>query len=205
MRKIILASGSPRRQELLKKMGLEFDVVVSNFDEKLNDSRPVEEVAKELALGKAREVASRYPDALVIGSDTIAVLDGVQLGKQPNVMAAKQLLRELSGQIQEIYTAVALVCSETGFEDVRVAKSAIVFAVYGDYAINKYLATNDWQDKAAATAIQSPATPPVDHIQGDYDTILGLSTNLLAAMLTEQAIEATPYHPEHPYLQKRLA
>lgn len=189
MRKIILASGSPRRKELLAAMGIDFEVVPSNYDEQLDDGRPVEEVAKELALGKALEVAERHPEALVIGSDTIAVLNGRQLGKQPDAEAAKKLLRELSGQTEEVYTAVALVCRATGLQDVRVDKAAIIFAKYDDAAIDRFLASGAWQDKAAAAAIQHPLSPPVDHIEGDYDTILGLSTKLVAAMLKDAKLQ----------------
>ncbi len=192
MRKIILASTSPRRRELLKLMGLVFEIVPSDFEEYLDENRPVQELAKELALGKALAVAKQHPDALVIGSDTIPTLHGRQLGKFPDPKAARELLRQLSGQSQEIFTSVALVCAQTGLQEVGVAESAIIFAPYGDEVIDRYLATNDWQDKAAATAIQSPASPPVDHIEGDFDTILGLSTRLLAKMLARQGIQAKP-------------
>ncbi len=192
MRKIILASASPRRRELLKLMGLEFTVVPSNFGEYLDDQRSAEDVAKELALGKALDVAKRFPDALIVSSDTIPTLHGRQLGKFPKRVDAQALLRELSGQPEVVFSSVALVCLEMGLQEVAVAKSAIVFATYDDEVIDKYLATNDWQDKAAATAIQSPASPPVDRIEGDFDTILGLSTMLLADMLSRQGIHAKP-------------
>jgi septum formation protein len=192
MRKIILASNSPRRRELLKLMGLEFEVVPSNFDEYLDENRSVQEIAKELALGKALDVAKRYPEALVIGADTIPTLHGRQLGKFPEPEAARELLRQLSGQAEEVFSSIALVCVETGFQEVNVAKSAIVFAPYTEEAIDTLLATEHWQDKAAATAIQSPASPPVDHIEGDFDTVLGLSTRLLSEMLKLHGIDAKP-------------
>jgi septum formation protein len=198
MRQILLASGSPRRRELIDHMGIMYKVVPSAFDEWLDDDRTVEDMAKELGLGKALDVAKRHPEALVIGSDTIVTLHGKQLGKQPDVTTTKRLLRKMSGQTVEVITSVALVCEATGLREVAVDRAAIVYAQYDDAAIDAFLATNDWQDKAGATAVQSPHSPAVDHIKGDYDTVLGLSTRLLARMLTEQGVEANEYHPIAP-------
>lgn len=198
MRQIILASGSPRRRELLEQMGLQFTVIPSDFEEWLDDTRDPAEMAKELALGKARDVARRYPEALVIGSDTVAMLDGRQLGKQPDEAAARKLLREMSGAIQEIVTSVALVCQATGLAEVRADRAVIVFEAYGEAEIDRYLQYGAWQDKAAATAIQDEFTVPVAYIEGDYDTILGLSTRLVAEMLRAQGIDAQPAKPRLP-------
>jgi septum formation protein len=189
MRKIILASGSPRRQQLLTQAGITFTAVPSDFEEWLDDSRPVEDMACELALGKARAVARQHPDALVIGSDTIVTLHGRQLGKQPDAATTRTLLREMSGQSVEVVTAVALVCKETGLEEAEVARGAIVYAEYGDDAIDRFLASNEWQDKAGATAIQSPHTPPIDHLEGDPETTLGLPTALLRKMLERHDVK----------------
>lgn len=186
MRKIILASSSSRRQALLTKMGIDFRSVPSDFEEWLDDDYSVEDVAKELALGKALAVAERYPDALVIGSDTIVTLHGKQLGKQPDAETARKLLRKMSGQSIEVITAVALVCKQSGLCESEIARAAIVYAEYDDKAIEAFLASNEWQDKAGATAVQSSSTPPIDHIEGDLDTILGLPTALLKQMLERE-------------------
>jgi septum formation protein len=189
MRRIILASGSPRRKELVSKMGFAFECIPSNFDEQLDDSRSMEEVAKELGLGKALDVARSHPDALVIGADTIVMLDGKQLGKQTDLEATKKLLRQMSGKRVEVISSVALVCLETGLQEVGVSHGAIVYAAYDDAAIDAFLASNEWQDKAGATAVQSPHTPPIDHTEGDYETILGLSTRLLQSMLDKHHLQ----------------
>ncbi len=196
MRQIILASGSPRRQELVAQMGIAFTVATSNFEEWLDDNRPVEEMAQELALGKAMDVAKRHREALVIGCDTIVTLDGRQLGKQPDIETARRLLREMSGQRVEVFSAVSLVCEEAGLQETGMARAAIVYGTYGDAEIDRFLASNEWQDKAGATSVQSPLTPPVDHIEGGYDTVLGLSTKLLAEMLGRQGVKAKPVHSE---------
>lgn len=205
MRQIILASGSPRRHELVSQMGIVFTVVSSNFDEQLDDARTAEEVAMELGLGKALDVARHHPEAIIIGSDTIVTLEGKQLGKQPDAVAAKKLLQQMSGQTVDVISSVALVCAATGLKEVQIARAAIVFAPYGDAAIDIFLATTEWQDKAGATAVQSPHSPPVDHIKGDYDTILGLSTGLLAHMLAGQGITAKPATPQPIVAQKPFA
>src|SRR4051794_8545283 len=96
--RIILASQSPRRRELLAGMGVEFDVIPSKFDEKLDDGRPADEVAVELAYGKAEDVARDHPDCIVIGSDTIVTIDGKQLGKPLGAADAKRMIRNLSGR-----------------------------------------------------------------------------------------------------------
>lgn len=205
MRKILLASASPRRKELMTLMGLTFDCVPSEFEEKLDGGRSPEAVAKELGLGKALDVAQKYPDALVVGSDVIVVFEGEQLGKQPDAAAARRLLRRVSGQRVEVVTSVALVCRETGLAQAETDKAAIVYAPYDDAAIDAFLATNDWQDKAGAMAIQSPFSPPVNHIEGDYDTILGLSTRLLCEMLAAQGVSCRPADLVPPYSVRQLA
>jgi septum formation protein len=186
-------------------MGLDFTAAPSNFEEYLDDSRAAEDIAQELALGKALEIASRFPDALVIGSDSVVTLHGRQLGKQPDAETARKLLREMSGQRIDVFCAIALVCKSTGLQKTAIGKAAIVYEKYTDEQIETFLATDEWQDKAGATAVQSESTPPVDHIQGDYDTILGISTSLLAKMLAEQGVEAAAYHPQHLHKYRQLA
>src|ERR1700729_4019 len=104
MYKIILASQSPRRRDLLTKMGLTYQIIPSNFDEKLEDSRSPEEVAIELALGKAMAVAKANPDSIVIGSDTIVTVGGRQLEKPHDKAEARQMLKLLSGTFNEVST-----------------------------------------------------------------------------------------------------
>ena len=205
VRKIILASGSPRRRELVAQMGFAFECIPSDFDEQLDDSRSMEEVARELGLGKALDVAERYPDAFVIGSDTIAMLDGKQLGKLPDAATAKELLRQMSGKRVDVISSVALVCKDLGIQMVEADRAAIVYAEYDDDVIDRWLAANEWQDKAGATGIQSPATPPVDHIEGDYDTILGLSTRLLHELLAAQGVDSRIVRPATQHKQRPLA
>lgn len=199
MRKIILASESPRRLELLTQMGVPFETVRSDYHEQLDESRDVVQVAEELGLGKARAVAAKHPDALVIGSDTIVSFKGKQLGKQPDGMTARKLLNAMSGQSIAVTTSVALVCIATGLQEVRSETANVVFGAYSEATIDKYLQSDDWQDKAGAVAIQSPSWPAVDHIEGSYATVLGLATTTLATMLQAQGVVATAAEPPAPW------
>jgi septum formation protein len=197
-RQIILASSSPRRKELLTQMGVQFTTITSDFDEYLDHSRPPAEVAKELGLGKARVVAEKYPEALVIGSDTIVTINGVQLGKAEDIEEARRWLKDQSGHEALVTTSVVLVCKALGLEEARADESTVHFKPYDQALHEAYLQTHNWADKAGAWGIQSGAAPLIEYIQGDYDTILGLSTRVLAELLEAQGIEARVLHPEPP-------
>lgn len=188
MKKIILASQSPRRKELLAKMGVEFEVIPSNFDELLDDSRMPQEVAKELALGKAREVAKKYPDAIVIGSDTIVEIDGHQLEKPIDEADAKNMLRELSGRSSNVISSMAVLCEGKNVEIVDSDTARVYFKPFDEVAVDAYIATGDTVDKAGAYGIQSGAAPLISHVSGNYDTIVGLPTTLLARALNSLGV-----------------
>jgi len=183
MRRIILASQSPRRKELLTMMGLEFEVIPSDFYEELDDSRSPEEVAKELGLGKAMVVARQYPDALVIGSDSIVTINGRQLAKAADIAEARLMLRDVTLHPNQVTSSLAVVCLEDGFESVQAENTWAYFKPYSEQAVEAYLATGDYKDKAGAYGIQSGAAPLIDHIQGNADTIIGMPTHLLAPIL----------------------
>lgn len=200
--KIILASQSPRRSELLAQMGVEFDVVPSNFDEQLDDSRTPEEVAVELALGKAHEVAARYPDALVIGSDTIVELEGMQLEKPKDSMDAKRILTMLSGKKNTVFTSLAIVCLAQEIEIVSADATDVYFNPFNEAAIDAYIATGDSMDKAGAYGIQSGAAVLIDHIEGDYDTVVGLPTRELSRLLQELGFASKSVLLDSPVPQK---
>lgn len=190
MRKIILASGSPRRKELLEMMGLVFDVVPSGYDEWLDDAKDTRDVAIELGLGKVREVAKRYPEAIVIGGDTIVTIDGKQLGKANDVAEARAMLRDLAGKAHSVTTSVVVVCLAENFEYASADETKVVFKPYDERLVEIYLASGDWHDKAAAYGIQSGAGPLVDHTEGDIETIIGLPTRLLIEPLAHLGVAA---------------
>lgn len=204
MSKIILASQSPRRNKLLSEMGVSFTVVPSHFDEKLDESRDAATVAKELALGKAKAVAREHPDAIVIGSDTIVAVNGRQMEKPLDLENARELLSALAGNESTVSTGVAVVYMAAGVETVDVATTKVFFKPESDEVVKlreQYLATGDWHDKAGAYGIQSGASVLIESIEGDYDTVVGLPTRLLAAILNDLRIDAKAVVEEAPVPQ----
>jgi septum formation protein len=204
MNRIILASQSPRRRDLLEKMGVQFTAIPSKFDEHLDESRDAEDVAQELALGKALAVAQDYPDDYVIGSDLVVAINGRQMEKPVDIHDAREMLIALCGGESTVSTGVVVVNLAKGIQKVGVASTKVHF--YPDSeAMTKlretYLATGDWKDKAAGYGIQSGAAPLIEYIDGDYDTIVGLPTRLLAQFLTELGIPAKPVFEAPPVRQ----
>lgn len=196
--KIILASLSPRRKSLLQQMGLVFEVVPSNFKEQVDSNRPPDQVAKELAFGKAMAVARQNPDALVIGSDTIVTVNGKQLEKPLDRPDATRMLGLLGGQANTVTTGIVVIGLSAGIELVESDSTTVYFRPYNKQLIDEYVATGDPLDKAGAYGIQSGAAPLISHIEGYYDTVVGLPTNLLSKMLASLGVSATPVTLESP-------
>lgn len=192
MRQIILASGSPRRKELLELMGLTFTIVPSDFEEWLDDTLDTRDVAITLGLGKARAVAVQYPEAIVIGSDTIVTVDGKQLGKAANDEEARAMLRLLSEHPSTVTTSVAVICLAEGYEHADSDTAKVFFKPYDEAESEKYIATQDYRDKAGAYGIQTGAAPLVDYISGDPTTIIGLPVSLVSAELEKFGISTKP-------------
>lgn len=170
---LILASGSPRRKELLARTGRTFRVVVSDADEIApKDMVPVD-VAMHNARAKALAVASGQPaSATVIGADTIVVLDGRIFGKPVDEHDAHRMLRELSGKTHQVITGVAL--AHEGNCETFAEVTDVCFRELSDAEITAYVATGEPLDKAGAYGIQGAAGAFVDHIEGDYDNVVGL-------------------------------
>jgi len=201
MPSVILASQSPRRRELLHDMGVKFDVIPSNFQEALDESRDAALVAKELALGKALDVARQHPEAIVIGSDTIVAINGRQMEKPIDIEDAREMLIALSKGESTVSTGVAVVCLARGIQLTDVMTSRVFFkpdspAVTA--AREVYLASDDWHDKAGGYGIQSGAAPLIAGIDGAYDAIIGLPTELLARMLRTFDITASATNLQSP-------
>lgn len=191
MKKIILASQSPRRKQLLTAMGVEFETIPSGFDEYLDDNRDPELVANELALGKALEIAKRFPDAYVIGSDTIVTIDGRQLAKPESDEEAIEMLKSLAGKPNYVTTGVAVICVNDNVRLTQAATAAVFFKEYDEAAAKAYVATGDPFDKAGGYAIQHPLCKEmIEKLEGDHDIIIGFPTKVVATLLNECGIEA---------------
>ena len=177
MRKIILASKSPRRKELLEKCGIAFACMPMDTDESLEEGNTLEEKIRLLSERKAEARLAVNPDAVVIGSDTIVTLDGEILGKPADHEDAKRMLRELSGRTHQVITGVCIVSSKRKYSDVSV--SDVTFAPLSEEEIDGYVSSGECDDKAGAYAIQGIGGRFITHISGDYYAIMGLPLNLV--------------------------
>ncbi|MBK9246824.1 MAG: septum formation inhibitor Maf [Ignavibacteria bacterium] len=179
---LILASTSPRRKHLLEQIGLQFSVQPSDVDESLittDGAEPVEFVTR-LALLKAQDVASRiHNQSIVIGADTIVVLNGQILGKPLDAHDAIRMLQSLSGNTHTVYTGIALIDSLTYRKVTAVQQTKVTFRLLNDSEIKDYVATGSPLDKAGSYGIQDDfGAVFVSHIEGCYYTIVGLPLEL---------------------------
>lgn len=188
--RLILASGSPRRRELLARLGVEFSVLPSDADEQLDDKREPEVVAVELARMKALSVANRFPDAVVVGSDTIVTVNGRQLGKPVDRTDARRMWRLVTAAPNKITTSVAVFCLSRHYEFTAFDNAFVMFKPYDEAAVEAYLATGDYTDKAGAWSIQQARHLMAD-LQGDEETIVGLPLRLLIQPLEANGFKVT--------------
>jgi len=179
--RIILASASPRREELLRSLGLDFQVVPSEAVE--HDEHPVSprDLALHNAQLKARDVAAQHPDALVIGADTIVVLASQVYGKPRDVDEARHMLRNLSGRSHCVITGVCLI---HGVERSFLVETWVQFRELSEADIERYVAAVNTLDKAGAYAVQE-GPPIVATVEGSYSNVVGLPLERLVAELRE--------------------
>ncbi len=187
--RLLLASTSPRRRELLGLLGLPFDVIASRYDEDSlsPDGLTPPDYVTRLAHGKASEVAARTEgDALVIGADTTVILDGETLNKPADAEDARRMLRLLSGRTHQVYTGLCLIAVQNGAVggvQTDHAVTDVTFDTLTDETIAAYVATGEPLDKAGAYGIQGKALSFIPGIQGDYFNVVGLPVFLLCKML----------------------
>ncbi len=181
---VVLASQSPRRRELLALLGLPFTVAVSTKPEEAQKGLAPAALAETLAEHKARDVAERFPNACVIGADTIVVLaDGTVLGKPRDEADAARMLALLQGRTHRVYTGLALY---TGGRAITAHEStAVTFAPMDADEIRWYVSTGEPMDKAGAYGIQGVGSRFIKGIEGDYFTVMGLPVRLLYEKLKE--------------------
>lgn len=175
-RKLILASASPRRKQILTQIGFTFEVMpASQIEEKeYIDTEELEQSLRHLAVAKALEIARKNPAALVLGADTIVVQDKTVLGKPSNRDDAYGMLKRLSGNCHKVMTGVALICEEEHFQKSTVAVTDVYFRNIPDEEILQYLNHDEYLDKAGAYAIQGKALIFIDKIEGCYYNVVGL-------------------------------
>lgn len=183
-KKIVLASASPRRKELLQAIGLEFEIIPADIDETLESDKFSLNAIEKLALDKALDVSKRinYP-ALIIGSDTVVVIDDQVLGKPKDKEDAFTMLNKLSGRTHKVISAIAIYDTVQDKTLVDSVSSEVTFREMTDKEITNYIESSEPMDKAGAYAIQGIGGIFVSSICGCYSNIVGISIFKLAEML----------------------
>jgi septum formation protein len=181
MKKIILASASPRRKQILKEAGVPYRTIPSHVSESYPASFKPAHVVRYLAIKKARHIAEKYPTETVLGADTLVYIKGEIIGKPKNKADAKRILTLLSGAWQRVYTGVAVVRKGEKQELSGVAVSYVKLRKLGENHIES--AAKNHMDKAGAYAVQEKKDPFVEKIRGDYDNVVGLPMRLVKKLL----------------------
>lgn len=183
--KVILASASPRRKELLELIGLKFEILPSGIDEIMDDSLPIGKRVEMLAYQKAYDIARKTSEnVLIIGADTIVEIHGKILGKPKNRDDAKEMLKMLSGTTHKVITAISLIPTSTDYPQVTTHESTQVkFKNLTEDEINNYIDSGEPMDKAGAYAIQGLGVMLVETINGCYTNVVGLPIPLLTKHL----------------------
>jgi septum formation protein len=170
--RLILASTSPRRRELLTQAGFTFDILPADIDEtQLPNEDPVAYVQR-LALQKAQAIHALHPHDIVIGADTTVVLDGQTLGKPADTADAERILMSLSGKVHQVHTGVAVITNDTMQQHVET--TSVFFSTIPEVDLKHYLSTGDSLDKAGAYGIQGYAARWITRIEGDFFNVMGL-------------------------------
>ena len=187
-KRLILASGSPRRRELLRNAGFTFEVIPPEVAEDNPDNEAPAMLVERLALDKAEAVAGRFhrqDNVVVLGADTVVVVDSTLLGKPASPAEARQMLQRLSGRTHEVITGVALVEPETARRTVAHETTRVFFRPLEPQEMEDYVATGEPLDKAGAYAIQGGASRFVTRVEGCYFNVMGLPVALVDRLLRE--------------------
>jgi septum formation protein len=188
MRKIILASASPRRKELLEKIGLKFEVEPSNYAEDMHSKLNPDELARAISLGKARAVASKHKNAIVIAADTFIVFRGKIMGKPNTEAKARKMLMTLKGKSHSVITGFTIMDTEENKVLTKSVETVIHIKKLTPKEIDAYVKSKEPLDKAGAYAIQGLGSVIVERIEGDYFNVMGLPLSALAESLKEFGI-----------------
>lgn len=186
--KIVLASQSPRRRELLGKMGLEFTTKSPEIDEEAIQGLPAQELVKALSRAKALHIAKNEDkDTIVIGSDTVVVLDGKILGKPADRQEAEEMLTALSGRSHEVCTGVTVCQGDKVVSQAEVTQ--VTFRALTPEEVQRYVRTGEPMDKAGAYGIQGYGALLVEGIRGDYSSVVGLPVCRLGRILLDFGVD----------------
>jgi len=188
MKKIILASASPRRKELLAKLGLKFKVDPSSHKEELTSTHEPHELARKLSREKARAIAPKYRNAIIIAADTLGVLGDKILGKPRNEAQARRMLETISGKCHSVITGFTILDTESNKSLSKSVETRVFIRKLTPDEIDAYVKSKEPLDKAGAYAIQGLGSMIVERIEGDYYNVIGLPLAALAESLKEFGI-----------------
>lgn len=184
MPKLVLASGSPRRAEILRSIGWPFEALAANIDESRNDHEDATTYVERVARAKAEVVTPRVPGATVVGADTVVVVDGEILGKPRDEEDARRMLLLLQGRWHQVLTGVAVFSGNISHPRVAHEVTEVKFAEMKEDEIGWYVDSGEPMDKAGAYAIQGFGARFIEGIKGDYSNVVGLPVRLLYELVT---------------------
>lgn len=187
----ILASASPRRQELLHKAGYRFEVVPSGVDEEAFGTDGIDSVAlcKQLALAKARDIAACFADRFVLGADTVVDADGHIIGKPDDAAHAERITRQLFSRPHKVITGIALVCRAKDIEVVEADITLVYPRQMTEAQIAAHIAGGSWQGKAGAYGIQETGDEFIERIEGSFTNVIGLPMERVQTLLQTHGVE----------------
>jgi len=188
IKKIILASASPRRKEILEKTGLKFKVDESDYEENMDIRFNPRELASRHSIGKAQAVAAKYSNALIISADTIVLLKNRIFGKPRNRKEAREMLKTLNGKAHTVITGYTILDTDTGKKTTKSVESKVFFKRLTDDEISTYIKSGEPLDKAGAYGVQGLGALIVKRIEGDFFNVMGLPLNALAESLKKFGI-----------------
>jgi len=194
-RRLILASASPRRHELLRQIGVSFTVDAADLDETRHPGEPILSYVSRLSLAKAREVLSRQQaDVIVLGADTAVALGEELLSKPLNLKQARRMLESLSNAMHWVHTGVTVMSAYQS--QTKIVSTEVRFCALSTSAIDAYLQAGEWQGKAGGYAIQGLAGRFVTHINGSYSAVVGLPLYETSEMLAQMDVDTSMTPPQ---------
>ncbi len=187
-RPIILASASPRRQQFLRELGLDFTIRAAAIDESPLPAETPEAFTRRMAGAKAEAVASDHGQACIIGADTVVSLDGLILGKPKDEQDALAMLKQLQGRTHRVITGLSLICRESELHQTTATVTSVTFAAFPAAVLAAYVRTGEPMDKAGAYGIQGMGGFLVRKIEGSCSNVIGLPVNVLVSLLLRHKV-----------------
>jgi septum formation protein len=188
-RRIVLASKSPRRKQLLEQLGLSFEVRESEYEEDMAAMKNPYDLVKSLALGKANDVAKHYKDAIIIGADTFVIFQGRFIGKPKSLDEARKTLKKFSGKEHEIISGFAIVDTKNKKVINDFGEARVKFRKLTNQEIDDYVATGESLNMAGSYGLMNKAAGLIDSINGDFYSIIGLPLNKIFVELRKMGIK----------------